>query len=245
MNGWLWFNSTMRWEVGGSSREIRTTMPENPSKSSKRLLEPMERISEVLFGLIMVLTYTCSFSVAGAGREEVRAMLVGALGCNLAWGMIDAVFYLMGSFSAFGQGILKLRALRQVASPAEAHQIIADALPPLLVSVLSTADLEHMRQELKRLPNLPSRPRLRKDDWLGAIGVFLIVVLATFPVAIPFALISDARLALRVSNGIAIAMLFLTGYAFGRQAGHRPLGMGLAMVFLGSVMVAITISLGG
>jgi VIT1/CCC1 family predicted Fe2+/Mn2+ transporter len=220
-------------------------MPDNSSKSSRRLLEPMERISEVLFGLIMVLTYTCSFSVAGAGREEVRTMLVGALGCNLAWGMIDAVFYLMGSFSAFGQGILKLRALRQVASPAEAHQIIADALPPLLVSVLSTADLEHMRQELNRLPNLPSRPRLQKDDWLGAIGVFLIVVLATFPVAIPFALITDARLALRVSNGIAITMLFLTGFAFGRQAGHRPLGMGLAMVFLGSVMVAITISLGG
>lgn len=222
-----------------------TTVAENLTKSSRRLLEPMERISEVLFGLIMVLTYTCSFSVAGAGREEVHTMLVGALGCNLAWGMIDAVFYLMGSFSAFGQGILKLRALRQVASPTEAHQIIAESLPPLLVSVLSTADLEHMRQELNRLPNLPSRPRLQKDDWLGAIGVFLIVVLATFPVAIPFALISDARLALRVSNGIAIAMLFLTGYAFGRQAGHRPLGMGLAMVFLGGVMVAITISLGG
>ena len=205
----------------------------------------MERISEVLFGLIMVLTYTCSFSVAGAGREEVRTMLIGALGCNLAWGMIDAVFYLMGSFSAFGQGILKLRALRQVASPTEAHQIIADALPPLLVSVLSSADLEHMRQELNRLPDLPSRPRLRKDDWLGAVGVFLVVVLATFPVAIPFAVISDARLALRVSNTIAIVMLFLAGYAFGRHSGHRPLAMGLAMVFLGSVLVAITISLGG
>jgi VIT1/CCC1 family predicted Fe2+/Mn2+ transporter len=102
-----------------------------------------------------------------------------------------------------------------------------------------------MRQELNRLPDLPSRPRLRKDDWLGAVGVFLIVVLATFPVAIPFAVISDARLALRVSNTIAIVMLFLAGYAFGRHSGHRPLAMGLAMVFLGSFMVAITISLGG
>jgi hypothetical protein len=220
-------------------------MPDNLIKSSRRHLEPMERISEVLFGLIMVLTYTCSFSVAGAGQEEVRTMLVGALGCNLAWGFIDAVFYLMGSFSVFGQGILKLKALRQVAKPSEAYQIIADALPPLLVSVLSTEDFEHMRQELNRLPNLPSRPRLQKDDWLGAIGVFLIVVVATFPVVIPFALISEPRHALRVSNGIAIAMLFLTGYAFGRHAGHRPCGMGLAMVLLGGVMVAITIALGG
>ena len=222
-----------------------TAVPEAPAKSSRHPLEPMERISEVLFGLIMVLTYTCSFSVAGAGREEVRTMLVGALGCNLAWGLIDAVFYLMGSFSVLGQGILKIRALRQVASPAEAQRIIADALPPLLVSVLSSADLEHMRQKLNRVPNLPTRPRLRRDDWLGAVGVFLIVVLSTFPVVIPFALIREARLALRVSNGIAIVMLFLAGYAFGRHAGHRPLGMGLAMVILGVVLVAITISLGG
>ena len=135
--------------------------------------------------------------------------------------------------------------MRQVASAAEAHRIIADALPPLLVSVLSSADLEHMRQELNRVPNLPTRPRLRKDDWLGAVGVFLIVVLSTFPVVIPFALIREARLALRVSNGVAIGMLFLAGYAFGRHAGHRPLGMGLAMVILGVVLVAITISLGG
>ena len=69
-----------------------TTMPGVPAKSFRHPLEPMERISEVLFGLIMVLTYTCSFSVAGAGREEVRTMLIGALGCNLAWGLIDAVF---------------------------------------------------------------------------------------------------------------------------------------------------------
>jgi VIT1/CCC1 family predicted Fe2+/Mn2+ transporter len=102
-----------------------------------------------------------------------------------------------------------------------------------------------MRQELNRVPNLPTQPRLRKDDWLGAVGVFLIVVLSTFPVAIPFALIREARLALRVSNGIAIVMLFLAGYAFGRHAGHRPLGMGLTMVILGVVLVAITISLGG
>ena len=61
-------------------------MLQNLTNSYERPLDPMERISEVLFALIMALTFTCSFSVAEAGREEVRAMLVGALGCNLAWG---------------------------------------------------------------------------------------------------------------------------------------------------------------
>jgi VIT family len=212
---------------------------------SKRILEPMERITEVLFALIMVLTFTCSFSVAGSGREEVRTMLIGALGCNLAWGIIDAVFYLMGSFSMLGQGILKLRTLREATNPAHAHQIIADALPPVVASVLSTLELESMRQKLNNLADLPSGPRLRVNDWLGALGVFLIVVSATLPVIIPFALIEDARRALRVSNGIAIGMLFVTGYMFGRFAGHRPLWMAAAMVILGGAMVAITISLGG
>ena len=122
---------------------------------SKRILEPMERITEILFALIMVLTFTCSFSVAGAGREQVRTMLVGALGCNLAWGIIDAVFYLMGSFRCMGQGILKLRALREATNPAHAHQIIADALPPVVVSVLSSSELESMRQKLSNLADLP------------------------------------------------------------------------------------------
>ena len=220
-------------------------MFEDAVKPSNRFLEPMERISEILFALIMVLTFTCSFSVAGAGRDEVRTMLIGALGCNLAWGIIDAVFYLMGSLNSFGQGILRLKALRQVTNPVEAHQIIANALPPVLLSVLSPSDLESMRQKLNSLRELPTRPRLSKNDWLAALGVFLIVSLTTLPVIIPFAVSTDARLALRISNGIAIVMLFLTGYAFGQYSGQRSIGTGLAMVLLGGAMVGITIALGG
>src|SRR6187402_1874867 len=70
------------------------------SHSSKRVLDPIDRVSEVLFGLIMVLTFTGTLSVAEAGRTDVRAMLAGALGCNLAWGVIDAVLYLMGSLAS-------------------------------------------------------------------------------------------------------------------------------------------------
>jgi len=220
-------------------------MVEDLAKPSKRLLEPMERISEILFALIMVLTFTCSFSVAGAGRSEVRTMLVGALGCNLAWGVIDAIFYLMGSFSEFGRGLIRLKAVRQITNPAQAQQIIAQALPPVLVSVLSSSDLEAMRQKLIKLPEVPARPRLDKDDWLGALGVFAVIVLATLPVVLPFALIHNTLRALRVSNAIAVVMLFLTGYAFGRYAGHRPWQTGVLMVFIGAAMVGITISLGG
>jgi hypothetical protein len=214
----------------------------NPSES---LLEPMERTSEVLFGLIMVLTFTCSFSVAAAGREEVRSMLIGALGCNLAWGIIDGVFYLMGIFSVQGRGILQLRAVRAFIDPSEAHRVIAGALPPLVASVLSAAELEVIRQKLNQLPEPPARPHLSLDDGLGALYVFLIVFVSTLPVVLPFIIINEPRLALRASNAIAVVMLFLMGYRFGHYAGHRPWRMGLAMVILGSAMVGITIFLGG
>ena len=81
-------------------------MAENSSeRSSKRVLEPIDRVSEVLFGLIMVLTFTGSLSVAEAGREDVRTMLIGALGCNLAWGIIDAILYLMGCLAEKERGL--------------------------------------------------------------------------------------------------------------------------------------------
>jgi hypothetical protein len=213
--------------------------------SAKRVLDPIDRVSEILFGLIMVLTFTGSLSVAEAGREDVRVMLIGALGCNLAWGVIDAVFYLMGCMADRGRGIIALKALRKSADPQRAHRLISDALPPLIASVMKPAELEEIRARLTQLPEPPKIARLSKEDWRGALGVFLLVFLSTFPVAIPFMLLDDAMLALRISNGIAILMLFLMGYAFGRLTERQPWAVGLFMVLFGILLVVMTIALGG
>src|SRR6187402_450862 len=91
----------------------------------KRVLDPADRIAEVLFGLIMVLTFTGSLSVAEAGREDIRAMLIGALGCNIAWGIIDGVLYLMGSLAEKGRDLAAYRAVQSAATPQEAERRIA------------------------------------------------------------------------------------------------------------------------
>ena len=213
--------------------------------SPKRVLDPIDRVSEVLFGLIMVLTFTGSLSVAEAGRDDVRTMLIGALGCNVAWGIIDAMLYLMGGLAENGRGLMTFHAVRQAADPQKAQRLIADALPSVVASILEPAELEMMRRRLIQLPEPPERAGLSKDDWLGSIGVFLLVFLSTFPVVIPFIFIQSAGPALRVSNAIAIVMLFLTGYAFGRMTGRHPWLVGIAMVALGSMLVGMTIALGG
>src|SRR6476469_8246696 len=128
------------------------TPTDKPRGRWKRVLEPQERISEILFGLIMVLTFTGSLSVANAGRDDVRAMLIGALGCNLAWGIIDGIFYLMQCVSERGQDIRSLHALRRATRPEEANQVIADALPPMLAATLGPTEYDSIRNKLLHLP---------------------------------------------------------------------------------------------
>ena len=216
-----------------------------PVASSSRVLDPIDRISEVLFGLIMVLTFTGSLSVAEAGRDDVRAMLIGALGCNLAWGIIDAILYLMACLAEKGRGLMIFRKVRNAIDPQKAHRLIADALPSVVASVVEPAELEAIRLRLAQLPEPPARARLHKDDWRGAVGVFLLVFLSTFPVTIPFIVMRSAMPALRVSNAVAMVLLFVTGYAYGRLTGRRPVLVGCSMVVLGTVLVGLTIALGG
>ncbi|HUK83110.1 MAG TPA: VIT1/CCC1 transporter family protein [Verrucomicrobiae bacterium] len=223
-------------------------MPEQPSETStKRFLEPSDRVSEVLFGLIMVLTFTGSLSVAEAqaDRSEVRTMLIGALGCNIAWGIIDGILYLMGCLAEQGNRLRSWRAFKKAPNPEAAHQVISDLLPPKMAELLTPVEFEAVRKKLVQLPEPPRRPCLHKDEWLGALGVFLWVFVTTFPVTIPFIFMHDVHQAMRMSNGIAIALLFLTGYAFGRCSEYHPWLTGFLMVVLGCALVAMTMALGG
>jgi hypothetical protein len=220
-------------------------MSNDHMSSSKRVLEPAERISEVLFGLIMVLTFTGSLSVAEAGRDDVRLMLIGALGCNLAWGLIDGVLYLMACLANKGRNLKIFRAVRQATAPHQAATLIAGALPPLVASVIQPAEFAAIHERLKQLPEPPERANLSGSDWWGAFGVFLLVFLTTLPVALPFIFMQETHHAMRVSNLVAVLMLFLTGIAYGRCVGRAPMGFGVGMVVLGLILVGLTIALGG
>lgn len=210
----------------------------------RRVLAPEERASEILFGLIMVLTFTLSLGATGTGRADVQVVLLGALGCNLAWGLIDAVMYLMGVRAERRLAVSSARAIRAADTPVAAHAIIAEHLPPAILSALTSADLERIRLHLSALPPESFETRLGRDDVLAAIGIFLLVTLCLVPVAIPFLLVDDVPLALRLSNAVAVSLLFLTGFAFGRHVG-QPWRIGLTLVAIGMALVAIAMVLGG
>src|SRR5262245_20593596 len=127
-------------------------MSDAPAQASARgWLDPIDRISEGLFGLIMVLTFTCAVRAA-SGDGDFRIMLIGAIDCNRAWGIIDAIMYFMACLSERAQGTTTLRAVRRASDASEGQRIIADALPPMVVSALQPEDLERVRQHLMAIP---------------------------------------------------------------------------------------------
>jgi len=219
-------------------------MKTTTSQAQKRLLDPIERSSEVLFGLIMVLTFTGSFRASGGDHDSVNRMLLAALGCNLAWGIIDAVFYLIATLSQRGHNLTLLRNV-QSAIPGKGRQLINDAMNDDLAEVLTEVEVESVRLRMLQLPMRHSHPKLRRSDYLAALGVLLLVFLSTFPVVLPFVFMSHPMRALRVSHLVGMIMLFFVGTAYGKYAGYRPWHVGVVMVLLGLMMVGLTIALGG
>ncbi|MGJ7509841.1 hypothetical protein [Variovorax sp. GT1P44] len=220
---------------------------EKSDESSARdpVLSPVDRVSEMLFGLFMALTFVGAVSVAESGREDVRKMFVAALGCNLAWGLVDAVMYLVRTITDRGRWISLVRSVRITADAELGRGLIAGALSKVGARFVGPQELEAIRNRMIALPSVPDRPRLRGGDLLAAVAIFFIVVAATFPVVLPFALVTDIGTAKWATRAIALVMLFLGGLALGRYAGYGSWKVGLIMAGLGAVLVVAVILLGG
>jgi len=208
-------------------------------------LDPIDRISEVLFGLIMVLTFTGSISVASDGRAEIRELLWASLGCNLAWGIVDAVMFLMSSVLTRGHGISVLKKLKLTTDKVAARNLLKDELPPVISSVLKPEEVDQFKERLLKLEDLPKTKLLSPIEFRAAILIFILVFTCTFPVAMPFIFFSNTAFALRSSNGVALLILFFGGYSIGKYSGFHPFLTGTILMFLGIILVAITMALGG
>jgi hypothetical protein len=209
------------------------------------VLDPVERVSEMLFGLFMALTFVGAISVAESGRAEVRDLLIAAIGCNIAWGLVDGVMYLVRTITDRGRALTMVRAVRAAPDAASGRTLIKGALSTGVAGFVTDTEIEAMRGRIAALPAVPERPRLEKDDLLAALGVLLIVIFSTFPVVVPFLMFDDIAWAKGFSRAVALAMLFFGGLALGRHAGYGSWKVGLMMVGVGTVVVAAVMALGG
>jgi hypothetical protein len=219
---------------------------DRPAEQAREpVLNPVDRVSEVLFGLFMALTFVGAISVAESGRAEVRSLLAAALGCNLAWGLVDAVMYLVRTVADRGRAITLLHSVRAAADADTGRRLIGDSLSRAAAGLVSETEIEAIRGRIVALDTVPERPSLKRDDLLAALAVFLLVVASTFPVALPFVLFDDVGTAKNVSRAVALTMLFLGGLALGRYAGYGSLRVGFMMAGLGTALVAAVMALGG
>jgi hypothetical protein len=215
---------------------------------SERFLDPGDSLSELLFGLVMTLSFTL-----GAGimvREDpdaARELLIATIGCNVAWGLIDAAFYVTGQVFERARLARLGRRIRAAASEAAAAAVVQEELEQLIDVTVDPGERADLYARMARYVRA-SRPRpnavVRADLW-GAVGSFWLVFFGSIPAALPFLFIADAWIALRVSNAILIALLFVAGYRWAGYTTLRPLRTGLVFVVAGTALVLMAIALGG
>jgi VIT1/CCC1 family predicted Fe2+/Mn2+ transporter len=214
----------------------------------RRHLDPGDRLGEVLFGLIMVLTITLTAEIAlHDGRASVRELLVAAIGCNVAWGIIDGGMYVMGAMLERARREKAIRAVQAAPDEASALAVIEEALEGTLVALQPEAERARLFREAREmaLRATPRATRIQRDDVLGAIACFVLVVASVVPVVLPFLLIRDPWLALRVSNALLVLLLFLTGYEWAKHANTHRWLTGLVFLGVGLALVGVAVALGG
>ncbi len=209
-----------------------------------QILDPISRLSEIMFGLLMTLTFTGTMSVVLGTGGDVRSVLIAALGCNLAWGIVDGAMYVLTTVTERGRDLARRRKVR-ASQPQEARQIVRSSLPDGIGTTMTDEELDRMIDWLKRSPDDGKPAAVRSDDLRAAGLVFLLVVGATLPPALPFMLFDDVHVAMRVSNLIALVMLFLIGSRFDQQMNRTAVPMRLVVPVIGCVLVGVTIALGG
>jgi hypothetical protein len=214
-----------------------------------RYLDPGSHMGEILFGLIMTLTFTLAAGIViqEEGRAGAREMLIGIVGCNLAWGLIDGVLYVLGQL--FERGRIRRIGLnlRTAASDVEARRMVADEFDEQLVHVTDEPIRQHLYQSIvERLRNTPARPnRVRREDLLGGLAAGWLVFACSFPAVLPFLFLDDPLLALRLSNVILLSLLFFIGWRAARHTLARPWLAGVTFLLVGVLLVVVAIPLGG
>ncbi len=212
----------------------------------ERYLDPADRLGEVLFGLIMALGFTGAVRL---GHEEAdsRALFIGIFGCNLAWAIVDGVMYVLTSLFERGRKARLFREVARATSEEAALDRIGDELDGPLLELTTAEERRQLhRWALKILRReQPDMPRIRRDDVLGGVAVTLVIVLATFPIVVPYLVIADPTLAVRLSHLIALTLLFLLGAWWGRVVGARPFRIAAGLTLVGTALVLVTIALGG
>jgi hypothetical protein len=211
-----------------------------------KYLAPEDRLAEVICGLIMVLSFTAATGAILEGATP-HALLFAVLGCNIAWGIVDGVTYVLGNLMNRGARARLILALQRAPDDGRSAQAVAARIEDTLGELLTPEQRGQVLQWIVQGVTCikPEPTRIKKQDLYTGLVCFLIVFGTAIPILLPFLLFKNEVHALRVSNGLILAMLFAMGWRWAPFANMSRLKTGLALLTMGFVLVVITLALGG
>ncbi|GDY16355.1 hypothetical protein LBMAG54_12110 [Nitrosopumilaceae archaeon] len=210
-----------------------------------------DRLAEIMCGVIMVLVmigYLRLSLTSGDYIEMKKTLILIPLGCNAAWGIIDGILYVLINLIKRGKIYRLSQSVKFKKDQEDAHISIEDDLSSAVGDSLKKEDIEEISDEiLKRVdPIIIEKPEwVTKKDLFVVLLTFVLVVSTAIPLLIPFMILDDLMLAIRLSFVIGLGMLFFIGYTWGKYASRNKIRSGIAMMIIGVVVVGITMVLGG
>jgi hypothetical protein len=221
-----------------------------------RLLDPIDLLSEAVFSILIVLTFTLAFRILKFDSDPGplvtgslgNELFIAALGATVAWGLIDGIMYALVSVLERTERHRLLRQIEAAVTKEEAVAVVAEELDYILEPVTGKAQRQALYQDVLEHLQVgePQPVGVEREDIAGALGSVLVAVVAVLPSLLPFVLLpQNSELAVRISNAISFLVLFGIGFSWGRHTGTNPWKTGLVLAGVALVMVLIAIPLGG
>jgi len=203
--------------------------------------------SEPMFGVIMVVCFTSLLrAYPGVAEQILGTILLSALFCCIAWGLVDGIFYAWEAHYELDKK-KKIQAIARSEGGEKARDLVEDNLGDTLVDLLDEGDKEQIYQIVqKKAPGIDLGKVSLRDDVMTILIAFGLVVGSSIIVMIPFLIIGDVMKALVVSNTTGIVLLFFMGYWREEEpAVGRKLITGAVTAFVALIITLVTIALGG
>ena len=217
------------------------------------LLDPIDTLAEVIFSILILLTFTLAFRIFAMDSELltadfIRELMWAALGATVAWGIIDGIMYALFEVLGRSERHRLLWHIQAAHTPDEAVTAIANEFDYMLEPITGEEQRRTLYEDI--LDHLRhSQPRavgLKHEDLTGGLASVLIALLAVTPSFLPLLIFpNDYALAIRLSNVVSFIVLFAAGYEWGRYTGMSPWRTGLLVMGVGALLVAVAIPLGG
>jgi hypothetical protein len=221
-----------------------------------KYINPIDWLSETIFSIMIALIFTLAYRIfsispatsAATSSENATTLLLGILSAVIAWGFIDGSIYAILSFFEREESDRLLWEIQAAKSEAEQVEIVQTEFREVFEPI--TDEQHRYGLYLSILRSIKSTPdqkiRFSKADIGAAFAHVFVAIIAVIPSLIPLLLFSNNLvLAIRISNIISFAVLFISGYRWGRYVGVNPIRTGIMIMAVAIGLALLAIPLGG